>query len=401
MTTEPVLIAGAGIAGLTAAIALARAGVPVLLVERAAGFSETGAGIQLSPNATSVLVALGLSAGVARQAVAPRRLDIRRWAEPRAYAGMAMQDKLEADNAPFWCLRRADVQTALLDAARMTPGLKLLVGRRVTAVTARLDGVSVSVETERGQTDMIDASVVIGADGLWSAVRTLTGDRALPRFLGYEAWRTVLPAAAVEPFARAPSVNLWLGRAGHVVHYPVDAGKQVNLVLIRNGRDDSQEWSRPGDPEALKPVIEKAAPTLRALVKAAPSWQVWSLFDRSPAAIAKGRVVLIGDAAHPVLPFLAQGAGLAIEDAGVLAGLLAPAFADARPAAINEALAAFANVRRARVAKVQDTARTNGRMYHAGFPLSTARDIALGQLGSDGMRKRYGWLYGWRMRGTV
>ena len=398
MNTRPVLIAGAGIAGLTAANALARRGVSVILAERKPGFAEAGAGLQLSPNATGTLMRLGLGGDVGRYAMAPRRLDLRRWAEPRAYAGMAMQDMAEADGAPFWSMRRADLQTALLDALRMLPGVRLLVGRGVVGAVQHADGVVATLENERGQREDIDAAVLIGADGLWSTVRPLTGDKGKPRFLGYEAWRTMLPAAAVPVFARAPSVNLWFGPSGHAVHYPVDGGKLVNLVVIRNGQDTSEGWSRAGDPAQLEPLAATAADTLRDMIRAAPGWQVWSLFDRAPAAMVSGRIVLIGDAAHPVLPFLAQGASLAVEDAGVVAGLLAPALAmpDNR-AVIDAALKHFARARQRRVARVQDAARSNARIYHAGFPIALARDVMLRRLGDDGMRKRYAWLYGWRM----
>lgn len=397
MTSQPVLIAGAGIAGLTAAIALARAGVGVVLVEKRSGFSEAGAGLQLSPNATSVLIALGLAPSVARSAVAPWRLDIRRFGEPRSFAGMAMQEAAEVDAAPFWCLGRRDLQTALLDQARMLPGIRLMVGRGVVAINQRVDGVTVTLENERSQREEIDAAALIGADGLWSAVRGLCGDSKAPNFLGYEAWRTLIPATDVESFARAPRVNLWLGQAGHAVHYPVAGGQLINLVLIRRGQNQSQDWSRTGDAGRLSSLTADAAVSLRALMEAAPGWQVWSLFDRAPARMATGRVALIGDAAHPVLPFLAQGAGLAIEDAGVLGQLLPSALADGKAKAIEAALRRFAALRASRVAHVQETARGNGRMYHAGFPLSFARDVALKQFGDAGMRRRYGWLYGWRI----
>ena len=398
MNTRPVLIAGAGIAGLTAAYALARKGVCVVVAERKPGFAEAGAGLQLSPNATGTLIRLGLGGEVGRYAMAPCRLDLRRWAEPRAYAGMPMQDMAETDGAPFWSMRRADLQTALLDALRMLPGVKLLVGRGIVGAVQHTDGVAATLENERGQREEIDASVLVGADGLWSTVRGLSGDRGEPRFLGYEAWRTMLPAAVVPAFARAPSVNLWLGQSGHAVHYPVDGGKLVNLVVIRNGQDASEGWSRAGDPAQLAPLAATAAGTLRDMIKAAPGWQVWSLFDRAPAAMVKGRIVLIGDAAHPVLPFLAQGASMAVEDAGVLVQVLAPALAvPCERAAIDAALATFAKVRQRRVARVQDAARSNARIYHAGFPVAQARDFMLQRLGDAGMRKRYAWLYGWRM----
>ncbi len=396
MSAKPVLVAGAGIAGLTVAIALARAGASVILAERRAGFSEVGAGIQLSPNATSVLKRLGLSGEVARMAVMPKRLDIRRWHEAAPFAGMPMNEAPEADGAPFLTIRRADLQTALLDALRMTPGVRLLVGRSLTALSQHSDGVSATLTTERGQAETIEAAVAIGADGLWSAARGLTGDAAEPRFLGYEAWRALVPAAAAPEAARRAAVNLWLGRQGHAVHYPVACGREINLVVIRAGQEKAAEWSRPGDAASILGFARSAAAPLKALVEAAPSWQVWSLADRAPSRMAIGRIALIGDAAHPVLPFLAQGAALAIEDSGVLAQLLAPALASPEAGAVEAALARFAALRGPRAARVQDVARGNGRMYHAGFPLAFARDIALRRLGDDGMRRRYGWIYGWR-----
>jgi salicylate hydroxylase len=394
MLAPPVIIAGAGIAGLTAAIALARAGARVMLIERRPGFSEVGAGLQLTPNATSVLRSLDLLGVVGRHAVTPGRLAIRRWGDARPHAGMTMQDEPEADASPFWSLRRSDLQTALLDAVRMQPGVKLAVGRTVTAIERSGSLSIVTVETERGASERIEASAVIGADGLWSGVRRLSGFVASPRFLGYEAWRTLLPAKSVETFARQPAVNLWLGREGHAVHYPVARGDEVNLVLIRKGRDASQEWSRPGDGSELSAMAASAAPTLKALISGAPSWQVWSLFDAEPAPMANGLVALIGDAAHPVLPFLAQGAALAIEDAGVLASLLGPALAQG---GVEAALARFAGVRAARVKQVQERARRNGRIYHAGFPVAAARDLYLSRIGDSGMRRSQEWLYGWRM----
>lgn len=392
MASLPVVIAGAGIAGLTAAASLARAGVQVVLVERRVGFSDVGAGLQLSPNAVATLSALELAATVGRMAVATERLDVRRWGEPRSFAGMVMGRA--PDGAGFWSIRRADLQTALLDSVRMLPGVRLVVGRAVTGHVETAKRISVTFENDKGQCETVEAGALIGADGVRSAVRQQMGDAVAPRFLGYEAWRTLIPATSVADFVRAPNVNLWLGRGMHAVHYPVEAGRSINLVLIRGGRDPSPDWDRPGDPASLADLMAEAAAPLKALLAAAPQWRVWSLFDRAPARMAEGHVALIGDAAHPVLPFLAQGAGLAIEDAAVLARVLAPAVLGGGD--VSAALAGFARQRQGRAAKVQEAARRNGRIYHAGFPLAQARDFALTRLGDAGMRKRYGWIYDWR-----
>jgi salicylate hydroxylase len=399
MTQPVVLIAGAGVAGLTAAIALARGGAHVVLAERRAGFSEVGAGLQLSPNATSVLARLNLLNAVRREACLPQRLTVQRWEGVAPLAGMAMNADPAPDGAPFLALRRADLQTALVDELRLTPNLKLMVGRRLTGFREEQGRITAELESDSGRRDSIAASVLIGADGVWSAVRAGLGDATAPQFLGYEAWRTLIPVEAAAESERAPLVNLWLGREAHAVHYPVAGSRMINLVVIRGGRDAAQGWSREGDPAALAPLIARAAPPLARLMRASPGWQVWSLFDRPPAAMAQGRVALIGDAAHPVLPFLAQGAAMGIEDAGALAGHLLPALTAPEPDAIATALARFARERRARVARVQGEGRKNGRVYHAGFPLAAARDLALRAMGETGMRRRYEWLYGWRLGG--
>ncbi len=216
----------------------------------------------------------------------------------------------------------------------------------------------------------------------------------MPEFLGFEAWRALVPARAAPPEAREPSVLLWLGKGRHAVHYPVQGDRTINLVVVRAGQDAAHDWDRAPDPAVQRRLPDQAAPALAALISAAPEWRRWSLFDRKGVRYAAGRVALTGDAAHPVLPFLAQGAALAIEDAALLARLLPPALGEG-PEAVEQALAAYARARSPRAAQVQEAGRRNARAYHAGFPIDIARDLVLRRLGPDGMRARYGWLYGW------
>ena len=243
-----------------------------------------------------------------------------------------------------------------------------------------------------GQRETLRGLGLIGADGLWSRVRDLSGDTSPPVFTGYEAWRALAPAAG----ATQPRVTLHLGPGRHAVHYPVAGGRETNLVVVRQASEAREGWSREGDSRVLAAGLSGASQPLRDLAAAADGWQVWSLFDRKPAAMAKGRIALIGDAAHPVLPFLAQGASLAIEDAAVLARMLAERLTREGSPGVPAAMAAYAAARAARVARVQEASRVNGRSYHLGWPLSLARDIALKRLGPDGLRRRYGWLYDWR-----
>lgn len=393
MSAPHILIAGSGIGGLTAAIALARRGFAVTVAEKRTGFGETGAGIQLSPNAGHVLEALDLGLAVKRAAVVAERLTVRRWRDGTPLVEMPMSDGSEG--TPFRTIRRTDLHTLLLDAARSLPRIRLTVGRGLRDVSQNEDGISATLATESGQTETVSALALIGADGLWSRSRELIGDSAPPVFTGYEAWRTLVPIANGR--ATPGVVTLHLGAGRHAVHYPVSGGRETNLVIIREAKEAREGWSREGEPGQLAPHLAEAEPALRELAEAAPNWLVWSLFDRAPAAMAKGRIALLGDAAHPVLPFMAQGAALAIEDAGVLAQSLTTHLQQGGVSAIQAALIAYAASRQERVQRVQKTSRGNGRAYHLDWPWSLARNFAMRRLGPQGMRQRLDWLYDWRL----
>jgi salicylate hydroxylase len=407
MARHPVVIAGAGIAGLTAAIAFARQGLPVLLVEKRTGFEEVGAGIQLSPNASRILRALGVSA-LARHAVAMEQMDIRRWAEPRSFAEMAMSNANERYGAPFWTVRRADLQTALLDTARSMPGITLLVDRSVTGFAAREDGFEVSLKRGSGQSETLASAFLVGADGLWSSLRHAMGHSTRPVFSGYEAWRTLIRADAAPAFMRQPRIALWMGHGRHGVHYPVSAGAEINLVLVRKATISPaalEEWSLPPIPREIASLGDNAAIPLKHLIAAAPSWRRWPLFDSPPVTmgsrrIADGRVALIGDAAHAVLPFMAQGAALGIEDAYELASMIAPALGSEMSRHRHDAIARFNASRLPRATRLHHTARRNGARYHMGKPWSLARDSVIRHLGSQGMLARHDWIYGWKPEGS-
>jgi salicylate hydroxylase len=392
VTPPHILIAGAGIGGLTAAVALARRGIAVTVAEKRTGFGETGAGLQISPNAGHVLEGLDLGLVLKRVSVTADRLVVRRWHDGAALAAMPMG--LHEGGTPFRVLKRADLHLVLLDAARALPNIRILVGRAIETVATTSDGISATLTGATGQTETVTALGLVGADGLHSRVRELTGDTAAPVFTGYEAWRTVAPAEA--PASGTGEVTLHLGSGRHAVHYPVAGGRETNLVIVRAAAEAREGWSRAGDPRLLASEIAGAAPALRRLAASAGDWQVWSLFDRKPAAMAKGPVALLGDAAHPVLPFMAQGAALAIEDAAVLARLVARHLEREGSVGISAAFAAYSGARAERVARVQETSRSNGRAYHLGAPWSLARNLVMKSLGPDGMRHRYDWLYDWR-----
>lgn len=390
MSAPHFVIAGAGIGGLTMALSLARRGIAASVVEKRTGFGETGAGLQVTSNSGRVLDALDLTLPLKRVSVSSHGLMIRRWRDGSQV--LEMPSSPERMPTPFRMVKRNDLHTVLLDAARAMPNIRLMVGRGVQEVSQDENGVTVRLGGQNGSGEMLQALGLIGADGLWSRVRDLAGDASPPVFTGYEAWRAVVPARATDK----PRVTLHLGPGRHAVHYPVAGGKEINIVVVRQAKEAREGWSRDGDQAVVIDHLASASPALRELIGTAHGWQVWSLFDRKPSTMAKGRIALMGDAAHPILPFLAQGASLAIEDAAVLARLLAEALGRDGEPGVPAAFAAYAKARAQRVARVQEESRGNGRNYHMSWPLSIARDFALKRLGPDGLRNRYGWLYDWR-----
>jgi salicylate hydroxylase len=391
--TIPIVIVGGGIAGLSSAVALARKGHSVLVLEKRVAGEETGAGIQLSPNASHILLRWGLSQSLSQVAVAPKGLSIRRWAEPRAYAQMPMTDR--ADGAPFWVVLRQDLHKALRDAARRNALITIHEGWELKRLRTEGSLTRLTFDVS-GETMSIETSCVIGADGQHSATRRFLGDARNLDSPGWEAWRTLIPAKNTLDFIRDETTNLWLGRDYHAVHYPVAGRQLINLVVIRRTKETVNGWGQQGDPAKLAQIRALAAPTLRDLMDLASTWSVWTLNDRAPSPyMAKGTAALVGDAAHPILPFLAQGAALAIEDAAVLADCL-PKPESCSPGAISKGLKDYASRRASRVHRVYKAARSNAFNYHLPPLLAWFRDKRMMSLGADGIQKRYEWLYGWR-----
>jgi salicylate hydroxylase len=239
-----------------------------------------------------------------------------------------------------------------------------------------------------------EGSLLIGADGIWSAVRALLGDTTRPRFAGRVAWRALVPTEMAAKPAREPMVNLWLGQRSHLVHYPVAGGAQINVVAITEDRWDAPGWSTRSTPAEVLARYPLGAWSRHArdLIGMPDQWLKWALHERPPLSRwGDGPITLLGDAAHPVLPFLAQGGALAIEDAAVLAAEIT-----AHPDGFVQALRAYESRRRARTTQVQHTARQTGRIYHRGVD-AFLRDIAMRMLGGERLLQRYDWIYNWRV----
>lgn len=384
----PVVIVGGGIGGLAAALALARKQIPSIVLERRAAFGEDGAGIQIGPNGTRILAALGAAPFLEKQATTPEALSIRDAATARDLARFPLGLWIAARHgAPYWAAHRRDLHAALLAAAEAEPLIRLRTGIEVSAVRDEKAGAAaVTADGER-----IAGEALIVADGAWSRLRGAAFGCDTPRYTGKSAVRTVLPIADMPEALRAPSVHLWLGRNVHVVHYPVSAGEAVALVAIFDDGRIAGDWSTPCDRGWVAARTESFAPLLRELLARPETWRRWSLLalDRPPT-VATGRLALLGDAAHPVLPFLAQGGVMALEDAVVLAAALS---ADRQNPA--RALASYAASRKRRVARVTAASRENGRIYHLGGVMARARNAAFRHLPPERFMRRYDWLYGW------
>jgi salicylate hydroxylase len=392
VASDGILIAGAGIGGLTAALALAQRGIGVKLFDQAEKLEETGAGIQLSPNATRVLIALRLADRLKPAIVEPAVIRLRSGRSGREIATLPLGATTSARyGAPYWVIHRADLQKVLLEAVAAEPRIALTLGAKVDDFTLDAAGVRARVNCG-GAAREHRGSALIGADGLWSTIRARLGGSKSPRLSGRTAWRTVAPAEVVEPQYLEPVVNLWLGTGWHLVHYPIRAKAAVNIVWVMRDTWESTAWTTNVDRTDLS-IRSSGLPREAAIfVQGTGDWQKWTLCDRAPSwSWGKGLVTLIGDAAHPMLPFLAQGAATAIEDAAVLARELARSPLD--PAG---GLRRYEQARQTRTARIQRAARRSDFTYHLGEPAASIRDTILRGLGGERLLAQHDWIYQWR-----
>jgi salicylate hydroxylase len=392
VTSGGVLIAGAGIGGLTASLALAQQGIGVTLFDQAEKLEEAGAGIQLSPNATRVLIALGLADRLKPAIVEPAAIQLRSGHSGREIATLPLGTVSARYGAPYWLVHRADLQKVLLEAVAAEPSIALTLGAKVDDFI--LDASGVHARVNRGGAAWEHrGSALIGADGLWSTIRARLGDSKSPRLVARTAWRTVAPAEVVEPRYLEPVVNLWLGTGWHLVHYPIRARAAVNIVWVVRDTWESSAWTTKVDRSDLFARSNHLPRPAAIFVQATGSdWQKWTLCDRTPSwHWGNGPVSLIGDAAHPMLPFLAQGAAMAIEDAAVLAGEFSRS-----PEDPEGSLRRYEKARQARTARIQWAARRNDFTYHLHEPGASIRDTVLGALGGERLLAQYDWIYQWR-----
>jgi len=396
---ELVVVAGGGIGGLAAALALGRAGVAVELLEQASAWSEVGAGLQLGPNAVRVLDAWGLADGLRDCAAFPQSLCVRDAQSGATLGSLRLGERaLKRYGQPYATLHRADLHALLLRAVQREAGVRLHTATRVSAFEASSDRVRVSGESAQRW----EATALIGCDGLWSRVREQLLGAQPVRASGHLAYRGLVRSADLAPALRHNRVTAWLGPRQHVVHYPVRQGEWTNLVAVVHGElgqghggppgSDPQSWSHQAQGADLNRALGSTCADLQDMLGAVTDWKIWALHDRAPMRgaheQAQGRIALLGDAAHPLRPYLAQGAAMALEDAWTLGQLVQqqqpthPAGRSSAPALPwPELLDRYARSRWQRNARVQARSARNGTVFHASGLLRLGRNTAMATLG--------------------
>jgi salicylate hydroxylase len=396
--SRTIFVAGAGIGGLTASLALAAQGFRVVLLEKAERLEEIGAGLQLSPNASHVLVALGLQPRLAARAVIPDAISLISARSGGEVARLPLGDAATLlAGAPYWVVHRADLQAALQDQVNDNPNIELRLGCQFEDAVTHAKGLTVVQRSGTARQQEL-ALALVGADGIWSTVRHHLFPQARPQFSGLIAWRGTIEATQLPREYAARRVQLWMGPDAHLVAYPISGGRQINVVAVVPGTWNRPGWSAPADGNELRNLFASPAwpGPARMMIGAVDGWRKFALFTVPDGGEwTEGAIALLGDAAHAMLPFAAQGAGMAIEDAAVLAKCLAESQSQGGPV-IAAALKRYARLRRPRVARVQRTARQNGMIYHLTGPAALARDLAIKAMGPARMLARQGWIYDWR-----
>ena len=378
---QEVTVLGGGVAGLAVAIALARRGAQVTVLEQAAEIREVGAGLQISPNGVAVLCALGLGDELARIGTRAQAAELR--------DGIGGGTVLRLDLArhrpqqPFYFLHRADL-IAMLAAAARAAGVRILLLQQIGEVT--LGDHPPRLTTAQGA--LSEAPLLIGADGLHSKVRAALNGQVAPFFTHQVAWRALIPGRAAE----APVAEVFMGPGRHIVSYPLRGGTLRNIVAVEERHRWAEEsWSATDDPLALRLAFEGFAPRVQGWLEQVEEVNLWGLFRHPVAARWYGHgAVILGDAAHPTLPFLAQGANMALEDAWVLAAELA------RHDSAGAAFAAYQLAREARVTRIVAAATANARNYHLRGPVRSLAHLGLrlgGALAPGLALRKFDWLY--------
>lgn len=385
MAKSPILIIGGGIGGFTLALELAKRNIPCQVFEQAKEFSEVGAGLQLSPNAVRRLEALGLGPALQIAACTPSKISIN-----DAVSGQFINHinlgftAAERYGAAYLVIARRDLQSILLDALKIFECVTLHTGKKFVryAQTPEL----ITAEMEDGSS--YSGDILVGADGLWSRVRHMFASEQKPCETGFMAWRALINSHDAGSLFNSSDIHAWLGPNSHLVSYRVCGGDKINLVAVTKGKALAKTWSDDTPKEQLFEAIRPWDRKLRKAVMEVSEWTAWPLMILSPFKNwSKGRAVLLGDAAHAIVPFLAQGAAMAIEDASVLASLIA------EKKDTDFIFDDYIKPRYSRCQRVLSKSIYQSHIYHAGSTLAKARNVGLKLTPSSLLLRQYDWLY--------
>ena len=383
MSRRTITIIGAGIAGLTMAVCLARKGFSVDILERANVLTDVGAGLQLSPNATSILERLGILAELEAVWSEPERISLVSGLSLKNLAHVPVGHYARARwKAPYGVLSRSSLQKVLLSAVENQPDCRLHLGCAIEDVKLT------DLTNFTGQ----KAELIIAADGVWSKQRSRIAGTTPARFSGRIAWRTLLPFKSAPSFLNSCQVTAFLGPRSHLVCYPLKDADSFNLVAISDGSERPKSFGNPLESDEYR-LLERAFSSwhekIQALILTDSTPVCWPLYDMTDGPWQNSKdLVLIGDAAHAMTPFAAQGACMAVEDAWILSQQLAEM-------PIEAALPAFEKLRRPRIERVRKRAAFNRFAYHARGPIRTARDFVLSRRTPESLASDFDWLYGY------
>jgi salicylate hydroxylase len=371
MKYQHVLITGGGIGGLTSALCLAKKGHRVDLFEQAERFEEIGAGIQLSPNCSRVLHYLGLQESLQQHGFLPEGTQLRHWKTADVLSESILGNAATLQfGAPYYHIHRGDLLRLLVDTASQQKNITLHLESNIDRFSQNDDGVSVVTNDQTFTGDLL-----IGADGIHSKIRASMWGHEKPHFTGNIAWRALVPTQRLEPNMVKPMSTAWLGPHKHFVHYYVKGGEFINCVCVVEKQGwQTESWTERGNLSELKSDFNGWHDNIQQLIDNIDEAQLfkWALHDRPPMARwTNQRVTLLGDACHPTLPFMAQGAAMAIEDAMVIADCLS------HDASVDEALQHYEQLRKKRTAAIQNGSRRNAKVFHLSGVAAWLRNRAM------------------------
>jgi 3-hydroxybenzoate 6-monooxygenase len=388
MRDRRIIVAGGGIGGLAAALGLARKNFDVIVLERARALGEIGAGLQLGPNAFHAFDYLGVGDAVRTTAVFVEQLRLMDALSGEEITHLPLGERFrERFGNPYAVAHRGDLHSVLLQACRAHATIELRVDSEV--LSYQQDGAGVTVRLASG--DAVTGAALIGADGLWSNIRQQIVGDGIPRISGHTTYRSVIPAERMPESLRSSAATLWAGPKFHVVHYPVSGGKYFNLVAIRENGTRELVTSKPVSQQEVCGNFLSLHESAQTIIRLGSDWKQWSICDRDPVDHwVDRRVALLGDAAHPMMPYLAQGACMALEDAVCLAQMM-----DMHDYEVEPALAAYCGRRVLRTARVQLQARAIGDyIYHPAGTHARLRNAVMRRGTAEDWYNSLQWLYG-------